>query len=122
VAELPTGEELRSRIRALDPVEKKVLGGLIVLMIRNHHRVKDSEWIYESLVHLSVPALGLEQEGVVDEDVGRVQEFVQASARQLLGIAGPLFAVVAEDMREKMAQGEDYGLGDACARALDYFE
>ena len=69
MAELPTREELRSQIRALDPIEKKVLGGLIVLMIRNHDRVKDSEWIYESLVRLSVPALDLDQAGEVDEDM-----------------------------------------------------
>ncbi len=82
MAELPTRDQLRSQIRALDSIEKKVLGGLIVLMIRNHDRVKDSEWIYESLVRLSVPALNLDQEGEVDEDMDRVQGFVQASGHR----------------------------------------
>lgn len=122
MTELLTAEELRAGIRALDPTQKKVLGGLIVLMIRNHGRIKDTEWIFESLAHLSVAALGLDQEGEVDDDLDRVEEFVQRSSRQLLNIAFPLFAVVADDMRQKMADGESYGLDDACARALDYFE
>jgi len=122
VTELLTAEELRARIRAFDPTEKKVLGGLIVLMIRNHHRIKDTEWIFESLARLSVPALGLDQEGEVDEDLDTVQEFVQRSSRQLLNVAFPLFVAVAGDMRQKMADGESYALDDACARALDYFE
>lgn len=122
MTELLTAEELRARIRALDPTEKKVLGGLIVLMIRNHDRIKDTEWIFESLARLSVPALGLDQEGEVDEDLDTVQEFVQRSSRQLLNVAFPLFVAVAGDMRQKMADGESYALDDACARALDYFE
>ncbi|MEE2887422.1 MAG: hypothetical protein VX951_08325 [Planctomycetota bacterium] len=122
MTELLTAEELRARIRAFDPTEKKVLGGLIVLMIRNHDRIKDTEWMFESLARLSVPALGLDQEGEVDEDLDTVQEFVQRSSRRVLNVAFPLFVAVANDMRQKMADGESYALDDACARALDYFE
>jgi hypothetical protein len=122
VTDLPTAEELRLQIRALDPTQKKVLGGLIVLMIRNHDRVKDKEWIFESLARLSVPALGLEEAGEVDHDLDAVQDFVKRSSSVILNSAFPLFAAVADDMRQKMADGESYGLDDACARALDYFE
>lgn len=122
MTELPTPAELRTQIGTLDPTQKKVLGGLIVLMIRNHQRVKDQEWIFESLAGLSVPALGLDEAGEVDGDLDAVQEFVKRSSTVVLNIAFPLFAAVADDMRQKMAAGESYGLDDACARALDYFE
>ncbi len=119
---LPTPAQLRQQIHALDAVQKKVLGGLIVLMIRNHDRVKDQEWIFESFARLSVPALGLDEAGEVDADLDKVQEFVQRSSSAVLNIAFPLFAAVADDMRARMAAGESYGLEDACTRALDYFD
>ena len=45
---LPGPEKIRSSIRELHADEKKVLGGMIVVMIQNHAKIRDQEWIAAS--------------------------------------------------------------------------
>ena len=117
---LPDGPQIRASIAALDAVEKKVLGGMIVVMIRNHAKVKDQEWIAENFTRLTVSALGLSQERAVDEDIQEVNEFIDASMGNVLNVAFPLFTQVAQDMRHK-SMGQAFTLEEACEQALTYF-
>lgn len=96
--ELPGPEALRAGIQALEPVERKVLGGMIVLMIHHHDRVKHREWIAENFTRIAVAALGFDQEGEVDADVAAVQAFVDASMGRVLDLAFPLFRQIAVEM------------------------
>lgn len=119
--QFPTRAEIRAQIQTLSVAEKKVLGGIMVVMIHNHARVKDREWIAENFTRLAVPALGLEQAGDVDADLDAVTEFVGTSLGPVLNIAYPLFALVAADMQGKMAAGESHSLEDAVEQAMGYF-
>jgi hypothetical protein len=120
--QLPTRAEVRARIQELSVAEKKVLGGMIVVMIHDHTRVKQREFIAENFTRLAVPALQLDADGEVDADLDAVQAFVDASMGRVLDLAYPLFALVAEDMRGKMAAGQGHSLADATAQAMGYFE
>lgn len=117
----PDPAEIRKSIAALDPTEKKVLGGMIVVMIRNAPRVKDREWVAENFTRLSVGALGLDEEGEVDSDVQAVEAFVERSINPVLNVAFPLFAQVATDMQAQSGTGQ-FSLESACAQALTYFD
>jgi hypothetical protein len=117
----PNRDQIRAGIQGLDVAEKKVLGGIMVVMIHNHARVKDREWIAENFTRLAVPALGVAGVGDVDDDLDRVKRFVTASLGRVLDLAYPLFALVAADMQGRMAAGESHSLEDAVERALAYF-
>lgn len=114
--QIPSVDELCAQIPGLDKVEKKVLGGFLVLMIGNAPRVGDREWISENFTRLSVAALELQQEGDVDADLDRVKAFVQASMNRVLNIAYPLYKHLATEM----AAREDFGMEDACQRVMEY--
>lgn len=117
---LPGPEQIRAAITLLDATEKKVLGGIVVLMIRNHSKIKDKEWVAASFTRLAVDALGLEEERAVDQDIAAVNTFIEASMGPVLNAAFPLFAQVAADMQAKTG-ADGFTLEDACAQALSYF-
>jgi hypothetical protein len=117
---LPGPDQIRAAVALLEPTERKVLGGMIVLMIRNHDKIKDREWVAENFTRLSVGALGLEEDRAVDEDIATVNTFIETSMGPVLNAAFPLFSQVATDMQARTgAQG--FTLEDACAQALSYF-
>lgn len=117
---LPGPDQIRAAIALLNTVEKKVLGGMIVLMIQNHARIKDQEWVAENFTRLSVGALGLEQEREVDADIEEVSKFIETSMGPVLNAAFPLFAQVATDMQVKTGS-QGFTLEAACTQALTYF-
>ena len=121
MADMPGPDEIRASIQALDATEKKVLGGMIVLMIRNYSRIKDQEWVAENFTRLSVAALGLDEAGEVDADIDKVRAFIENSMGRVLNSAFPLFAQVAADMQRK-GGADKFTLEEACAEALRYFE
>ena len=117
---LPGSAKIRAAIAPLSSTEKKVLGGMIVVMIRNHDRIKDEEWVAENFTRLTVGALGLLAVRAVDEDIEEVSKFVEKSMGPVLNVAFPLFAQVAADMRQKTG-GDPFTLEEACDQALSYF-
>lgn len=119
--DLPDPQQIRAGIRALDATEKKVLGGMIVVMIRHHGKIKDQEWVAENFTRLAVAALGFGHEGPADEDIAAVEAFVAKSMGPVLDVAFPLFARVAADMRTRAGVAA-FSLEAARARALSYFE
>ena len=117
---LPDAFEMRAMISALSAVEKKLLGGMILLMIKNHTRVRDREWLAENFTRLAVPALSLDSDGAVDRDIDAVKALVRESLDPVLNAALPLFARVAADMAAgPKAQGFCYD--DCCEQAMSYF-
>ena len=117
---MPGPDQIRASIVALDATEKKVLGGMIVVMIRNHEKIKDQEWVAENFTRISVGALGLLAASPVDEDIENVSKFVEKSMGPVLNVAFPLFAQVAADMLQR-SSGTPFTMEDACAQALSYF-
>ena len=119
--EFPGPKEIRAAIAELNGTERKVLGGMVVLMIHNHQKIKDQEWVAESFTRVSVSALERNTEGPVDEDIQVVSTFIEKSMGPVLNVAFPLFAQVAVDMQGQTGDA-GFTLEDACTQALHYFE
>ena len=117
---LPGPAKIRASIGELDADEKKVLGGMIVVMIQNHAKIRDQEWIAENFTRLTVAALGRPVASAVDEDIEAVSQFIEKSMGPVLNVAFPLFAQVAADMAQQTG-GAAFSLEDACTQALSYF-
>ncbi|MGE3175582.1 MAG: hypothetical protein AB7O97_23360 [Planctomycetota bacterium] len=102
----PTADAVRALIRPLDDLDRKVLGGLIALMIAEPGKIRDQEWLAQSFVQVSVVALGVAEDAesadatATDADVERVQQYATARMPDLVLAAASLFVRTAEDLRE----------------------
>ena len=68
--EIPTQAALRAVIGQLDALDRKVLGGLVTLMIHEPTRIRDREWMAERFVQVAVVAHGFDQAGADDATAG----------------------------------------------------
>ncbi len=120
MAEPPTSTEVLAALQALPPTELKIVGGLATLMIANPQSVRDSEWISERVVELTVLAEHHPAEGApaaTSADVERVRAFVQERIHDLVGHAMQLFVRTALDLQQT---GMPFSFADARAVVLGY--
>jgi hypothetical protein len=110
----PEPAVLRAELAALGDEARKVVGGLVVVMMREPERVRDREWLLENYTLLASEALGL-GDGRLDE----LQTFVLAQRDAVLNATMRLFLRVAADLS---GLGGESTLGQATIIALSYFE
>ena len=58
----PSPESVRETLRALPDLDRKVVGGLLFLMIAEPERIRDQEWLSERFVRVAVVAHGFDAE------------------------------------------------------------
>ena len=115
---VPTAAEVQTRIRALDELDQKVLGGLIAAWIAAPSRVRDREWVSEQFVHVATVALGGGDDGpATSADVDRVRTFARARMPAIEAVAMGLFVRVAADLQ---ARGGAFTFADAQAVVRSY--
>lgn len=114
---VPTQDEVRQQIRPLDELDRKVLGGMVALLMREPHRLRDREWVAQQFVQVAVVAHGFQGEGdeASTDDVERVRLYANLRMAAILDAALALFVRVAEDLRStqgatlEMARGLVHG-------------
>jgi hypothetical protein len=97
----PTSDEVRVLLTPLDELDRKVVGGLVALMMTKPGSVRDQEWIAEQFVNTAVIAHGFEGDAEAsDEDVKTIQNYARARMPDLTLAAASLFVRIAEDLRQ----------------------
>jgi hypothetical protein len=117
--QLPTADEVRALVRPLDDRDRRVLGGLVLLMVREPARVRDQEWLAERFVEVAVVAHGFaaDEEHATSEDVAVIEGYAKARMRLVVNAAVALFVRTADELR---ARGGSYSLADAHAVVRSY--
>lgn len=110
---------LRATLSAFDERQKKIVGGVLAVMIKNPERVPEKEWISEQFTQVVLLACDFEDVGSVDQGVGRIQAYAQEHIDTLLSTCFQLFAVTAEDLAPRVAEG--LTRDEALAHAMNYF-
>lgn len=101
--EVPSPTALRDDIRQLDELDRKVLGGLVTLMIREPTRIRDREWMAERFVQVAVVAHGFDQSSAGDamEGVARIEGYGKQRMGTIVRTALALFVRTAHELEER---------------------
>ena len=118
---VPAPEAMRVELDRLDERERKVVGGLIVAMMREPDRVRDREWLLEAYAHIASQALEMG-----DAELDALRDWVRAHRDGCLNAAFRLFLRVARDLEGLEVVDEDgepaaLTLGQATVQAMTYF-
>lgn len=119
---IPEPEAVRALVRALPDLDRKVLGGLVTLMIAEPARIRDQEWIAERFVHVAVVAHGFDVDpptasAATSADVATIERYASERMPAVLEAAFALFVRTAEELR---ARGDGFTFDDARAIVLGY--
>lgn len=100
---LPTADEVRAELRALDQLDRKVVGGLVALCMAMPQQVRDREWLAERFVHVATVAHGFAEEGseATDDDVERVRLYARLRFEPVVRATLRLFVRAGEDLRQR---------------------
>ncbi len=112
-------DDLRATLADFDTRRKKILGGLIAVMIENPDAVRDREWMSKQLAQLTMLSADFEHLEDVQQGVAEVQAYVRENAPDILSAALQLFRFTAEDLAPRVQDG--LTKQDALAHALSYF-
>lgn len=115
---LPDRDALRATLNTFDDRKKKIVGGMIVVMIENPERVKEREWIAEQYTQVALLASEFEGIGSVNEGVERIQAYVRETMDEVLNACFLLFQFTAEDLAPRLSEGVTRE--DAVTHALTY--
>ena len=112
-------EGLRDTLERFDETQKKIVGGLIAVMIENPNLIRDREWIAEQFTQVTLLAVDIEKEPGPEQGMRKVQSYVQENVNPLLNACYLLFQVVGEDLASRVEEG--FSREEAVAHALGYF-
>lgn len=110
---VPSPEALRTQLMGLGADERKVIAGMVVLMMKKPGKVRDREWLLEAYTHISAQALEMG-----DERLDQLKELVQERRDLVLNASFGLFFRVAQDAAEI---GGTPTLAQASVMAMAYF-
>jgi len=110
-------EALRATLARLDGRQRKIVGGVIAIMIENPERVREREWIAEQFTQVALLACGFEDVGGVQEGGGLLQVYVRENIDPLLNACYELFRRVGTDLAPRAGLSRQ----EAVAHALSYF-
>jgi hypothetical protein len=102
---LPSACEVRELIRPLDELDRKVLGGLVAVLMVDPQRLRDQEWLAQQFVQVAIVAHGFVDGGDDGEahasscDVALVQLYARLRMQPVVMVAMALFVRTAEDLR-----------------------
>ena len=108
---------LRATLAAFDGRQKKIVGGVIAIMIESPERVREREWIAEQFSQVALLACDFEDVGGVQEGKDRVQEYLRTNIHPILNACYQLFQCVGDDLAGRPGLSRE----DAVAHALSYF-
>ena len=107
----------RELIAQLDATQRKVVGAVVVAMIKHHDRVRDQEWLAAQLV--SAVTLAMENELAEVDDPARgvtlVEDYAHQHRDRIFSTALALFVHVAQTMQQRPS----FAFDDAVACAMD---
>jgi hypothetical protein len=112
-------ESLRDTLEGFDETQKKIVGGLIAIMIENPDQIREREWIAEQFTQVTLLAVNFEDDLGLEQGMWKVQEYVRENVNPLLNACYLLFQVVGEDLAPRVDEG--FSREDAVAHALGYF-
>jgi len=112
---------MRSELDALSPESRKVVGALIVVMMREPDKVRDREWLMEAYSHIASQALEMG-----DEKLDELRDWIRANRDACMNAGFRLFLRVARDLEGAEHLDEDgepapLTLGQASVVAMTYF-
>lgn len=110
---------LRTTLATFDDRQKKIVGGILAVMIENPDAVRNREWMSEQLAQLTLLSADFEQLDDVMQGVAEVQAYVRENAEPILTACLQLFQFTAEDLAPRVSEG--ITRQDALAHALSYF-
>ncbi|MFT4709371.1 MAG: hypothetical protein ACI8Q9_000491 [Planctomycetota bacterium] len=110
---VPSPEELKAQLMGLGADERKVIAGMVVLMMKEPGKIRDREWLLEAYTHISAQALEMG-----DERLEQLKELVQERRDLVLNTSFALFFRVAQDAAEL---GGTPTLAQASVMAMAYF-
>lgn len=113
---VPGPGELDDRLKALDPTQRKILGSLVMTMIRHHDKVRDREWFAQQFTAAVALTTELDDVGSTAEGMERIQTYAREQFAPLGGVAYGLFTRVAEEMQERAT----FTFDDAAACVMDH--
>ncbi len=115
----PTPDEVRALVQPLDDLDRKVLGGLVALLMSHPGRVRDREWIAEQFVAVATVAHGFDDQGgpATSDDVERIRAYAADRMGRVVGVGLALFVRVAADLH---ARGAAFTFADAQAAVGGY--
>ena len=109
----PTPEEVRALIAPFDARDRKVLGGVVALLMSEPGRVRDLEWLNERFVQVATFAHGFDQEAggggyapppdTGEDAVAMVRGYAEQRRRPILNAAIALFVRTAEELKSGAA-------------------
>jgi len=115
----PDPEHVRRTLAAFDERQRKIVGGLIAVMIRRSERVREREWICEQFTQLALLTAEEDDTASPDARAAALGRYVRANIDDVLNASYELFLRVAADMAARAH--EDPSHADAVAQALTYF-
>lgn len=100
---IPTADDVRAELQALDALDRKVVGGLVALCMTLPHKVRDREWLAERFVHVATVAHGFDGEdgAATDDDVARVRLYAQLRFEAVARATLRLFVRVGDDLQRR---------------------
>lgn len=111
--------ELKTTLAGFDERQKKVIGGMLAVMIEHPNSVQDREWISEQLTQITLLTADFEHLEDVMQGVTEVQAYLRAHAEVFISVCFQLFQFTAEDLAPRVARG--ITREEALAHALGYF-
>jgi len=114
----PTPVEVRAALAELGQRERKIVGGLVVVLMQHPDRARDREWVSEQLVHLTLYA-GEFDASTGPEAVQALEAYLADHSARLFEAGYLLFRRVGADLQPRMEEG--FTLEDAMHAAMAYF-
>ena len=111
-------EALRATLARLDERQRKIVGGVIAIMIENSERVREREWIAEQFTQVALLACGFEHVAGTQEGGTLLQDYVRENIDPLLNTCYELFQSVGADLAPRASEG--LSRQDAVTHALSY--
>lgn len=113
---LPSADELREQLAALNVRQQKIVAGVLGVMIQHPGRMREREWISEQFTQVALLAGGLSESADAQSELEELQEFIRDNIHLLLNLSFALFAQVAGDLEGRgelhpeaaLAQGMSY--------------
>lgn len=98
---VPGPDEVRAQLARLDELDRKVVGGMVVLCMTMPEKIRDREWIAERFVQVATVAHGFaeDQGPATTADVERIRAYAQARMHDIMHAALLVFVRTAEDLR-----------------------
>ncbi len=104
MSDAPTPEEVRELIAPFDARDRKVLGGVVALLMSEPARIRDGEWLNERFLQVATFAHGFDEEGGAEvaggtDAVELVRGYAEQRRRPILNAAIALFVRTAEELQ-----------------------